>query len=100
MQTIEEKLEEIKKLTLLSAKDVFNMRDAAAYTGLSMDYLYRLVSKRQIPHYKSDGGKLTYFSKSELCAWLLKNRVNTTEEAHDAAVTHVIVNPARKGGLK
>ena len=77
--SIDERLERIERLTLLQAKEALNMEDAAAYTGLSKDHLYRLVSKKRIPYYKSEGGKLTYFSKTELCAWLLKHRVSTIE---------------------
>lgn len=86
----------------MSAKDAFTMDDAAAYTGLSKSYLYRLVCKKKIPYYKSAGGKQTYFKKSELCDWLLKHGVSTTEEAQESAVAYCINNPrkGKKGGAK
>lgn len=98
--SIDERLERIERLTLLGAKEALNMDDAAAYTGLSKDHLYRLVSKKRIPYYKSEGGKLTYFSKTELCAWLLKHRVSTIEEAQENAAAYVTRKPARKGGAR
>ena len=100
--SIDERLERIEQLTLLSAKDALTMDDAAAYTGLSKSYLYRLVCKKQIPHYKSAGGKQTYFAKKELCNWLLKHRVSSIEEAEQAAVAYVVNNPrnGRKGGAR
>lgn len=98
--SIDERLERIERLTLLSAKEALNMDDAAAYTGLSKDHIYRLVSQKRIPYYKSDGGKLTYFAKSELCAWLLKHRVSTVEEAQENAAAYVTRKPARKGGAR
>ena len=98
--SIDERLERIERLTLLGAKEALNMDDAAAYTGLSKDYLYRLVSKKRIPYYKSEGGKLTYFSKTELCAWLLKHRVSTIEEAQEQAAAYTVGKPrTRKGGV-
>ena len=100
--SIEQRLERIEQLTLLSAKDALTMDDAAAYTGLSKSYLYRLVCKKRIPYYKSAGGKQTYFKKSELCDWLLKHRVSTTEEVEQQAVAYCISKPrnGKKGGTK
>lgn len=96
---LNEKLQRIEQLTLLAAKEALTMDDAAAYTGLSKSYLYRLVCKKQIGHYKSVGGKQTYFRKSELNDWLLHHRVATTEELEQMAAAYVLNNP-RKGGRK
>lgn len=100
--SIEQRLERIEQLTLLAAKDALTMDDATAYTGLSKSYLYRLVCKKQIPYYKSAGGKQTYFKKSELCDWLLKHRVSTTEEAQESAAAYCVNKPrnGKKGGAK
>jgi len=100
--TIEQRLERIEQFTLLAAKDVLTTDDVAAYTGLSKGYLYQLVSRRGIPHYKSEGGKYTYFKKSEINAWLLAHRVASKAENEAAAVAYVVNNPTnkRKGGAK
>lgn len=100
--SIEQKLDRIEQLTILAAKDALNMDDAAAYTGLSKSYLYRLVCKKQIPYYKSQGGKQTYFAKAELCKWLLKHRVSTVDEAQERAAAYCVNNPrnGKKGGAK
>ena len=100
--SIEQRLERIDQLTLLAAKDALTMDDAAAYTGLSKSYLYRLVCEKKIPYYKSAGGKQTYFKKSELCDWLLKHRVSTTEEAQESAAAYCVSKPrnGKKGGAK
>lgn len=100
--TINEKLERIEQLTLLGAKEAFTMDDAAAYTGLSKGYLYRLVQLKKIPYYKSEGGKRTYFAKPELNRWLLSHRVSTVAEAQEAAAAYVVNNPrnGRKGGAR
>ena len=100
--SIEQRLERIEQLTLFAAKDALTMDDAAAYTGLSKSYLYRLVCEKKIPYYKSAGGKQTYFKKSELCDWLLKHRVSTTEEAQESAAAYCVSKPrnGKKGGAK
>jgi excisionase family DNA binding protein len=73
-------LHEIKQLTLLSSKTVLTMDDLSILTGLSKSHIYKLVSWKKIPHYKSNGGKLTFFEKSEVEKWLLQNRVRTSDE--------------------
>jgi excisionase family DNA binding protein len=65
-QKILNELQELKNLTVLGAKQALTMKDAALLTSLSMSHIYKLVSKKAIPYYKSQGGKLTYFDKSEL----------------------------------
>ena len=93
------KLERIEQLTLLNAKDVFNMEDLEAYTGMSKGYLYRLISEGEIPYYKGNG-KMNYFKRDEINAWLLRNRVKTKYEIDAAAAAYVVKNPIRKGGRK
>ena len=80
-------LERIKDITLLGVKTALTMEDAALFTGLSKKYLYILVSSKQIPHYKSGGGKMTYFDKSELTQWLLSRRIKTTDEIDQEATS-------------
>jgi len=42
------------------------MNDAALLTGLSENTLYKKVHYREIPFYKSKGGKITYFDRTDL----------------------------------
>jgi excisionase family DNA binding protein len=89
-------LQELKNLTLLGAKKALTMNDAALLTGLSKSHLYKLVCYKKIPHFKP-GGKLTYFEKSELEAWLLQHRVKTTDEVEQEAATYCLTG--KKGGV-
>ena len=82
---------EIKNLTLLGAKTALTMTDAATLTGLSKSHIYKLVCYRKIPHYKSQGGKLTYFDKSELNSWMLNRRVKTNDELEAEAVNYCVI---------
>jgi excisionase family DNA binding protein len=87
---------ELKKLALLSAKKALTMSDCALLTGLSKSHLYKKVMKREIPFYKSDGGKLTYFDKSEVEAWCLKHRAKTADELETEAANYIVTGK-RKG---
>jgi excisionase family DNA binding protein len=95
-EKILEELQELKNLTLIGAKQALTMNDAALLTGLSKSHLYKLVCGKSIPYYKSSGGKLTYFDKDELTAWMLQHRVSTTTEIEQQASAYCMKN--RKGG--
>ncbi len=57
-------------------KAVLTSREAAAYMGISLSHLYKLTSHFEIPHYKPNG-KMCYFDRVELEAWLKTNRTAT-----------------------
>ena len=65
---------------ILSTKKVVNVKELATLTGLSVGYIYNLVSGRKIPHYKSDGGKLTFFKVQEIEEWLCAEKVTTIKD--------------------
>jgi len=88
-QKILNELQEIKNLTLLGVKQALTMTDASLLTGLSKSHLYKMVFRKMIPYYKSDGGKLTYFDKQELTAWQLQHRVKTNAEIEADAASYL-----------
>jgi excisionase family DNA binding protein len=96
MEDLKKELQELKNLTLLGVKKALNMKDAALLTGLSLSHLYKKVCSKEIPYYKSQGGKLTYFDKSEIEAWCLSHRVKTSSELETEAATYVVTGK-RKG---
>lgn len=77
-QEMTDKLDRIERLSLIAAKPVLLVEEAAIFTGFSVQHLYRLTSAKQIPHYKK--GRKLYFKKSELEEWMLEHRVQTNEE--------------------
>ena len=91
-----EEMQKLKELTALGAKQALTMNDVSIFTGLSKSHIYKMVCSKQIPHYKSGGGKLTYFDKAEVTAWLLKHRVKTTEEIDAEATAYIVTG--KKGG--
>ena len=56
----------------ISSKDILTLQEASVYIGVSLSQLYKLTSTQSIPHYKPRG-KMCYFEKKELDAWLLRN---------------------------
>jgi excisionase family DNA binding protein len=97
MKNIINELQEIRQLTLLGAKKVLTMKEAAFVLGLSISHLYKLTCYKKIPHYKSQGGKLIYFDKDELNNWMLQHRVKTTDELDTEAETFIVTGKKKRG---
>ena len=79
---------------IFCTKEVLTSEEAARYMGISMSCLYKLTMRRAIPHYKPRG-KMCYFNRHELEAWLQSNRVSTEEELDRRANAYCM-----KGGEK
>jgi excisionase family DNA binding protein len=94
MDEILKSLEELRNMIEnqgINSKEVLNMVEASKYLELSLSHLYKLTSTGLIPHYKPNGKKL-YFKRSELDAWLLRNRATTKEEIDQAAADYLVRN--------
>ena len=76
-------------------KEVLTSDEAAKYLGVSKSCLYKWTMSRQIPHYKSPTGKMCFFNRKEIEAWMQSNRVQTDDELEQQAQTII-----RKGGQK
>ena len=90
--TLQDVIQKLDVLTnaVLSNKQVLNVEEAAAFTGIAQSYLYKLTSKQLIPHFKP-GGKMLYFDRSELEEWLRCNRVKTIKQIEAEAANHVVM---------
>lgn len=88
VKEILETLQQIRHYSMLGAKQLLTLEEAADYVGLSKDHLYKLTSQRLIPHYKPRG-KTMYFDKSELDAWMMQGKVSTIEEINNNAINHI-----------
>lgn len=86
---MEERFDRLQTATLLAAKNVIAVEEAAMLTGYTVKGIYTLTSEKRIPHYKKNG-KL-YFKKDELEAWMTENRVATEHELEVAATTHTTI---------
>ena len=89
-KSIEQRIEELETL-VYATKNVLSFDEASKYLNLSKSYLYKLTSAQQIPHYKHQG-KMIYFEKDALDAWLRQNPVKTqtqiSQEASHYIMTH------------
>ena len=83
-------IHELKNLTLLEAKQVLNLREACLFTGLSKSVLYKKCFYKQIPYYKAVNGKFLYFNRDDLTAYMLANRVSTSEELSEVATNYCL----------
>lgn len=79
--------------TLFATKEVLTTDETAKYLGISKSYLYKLTMLRAIPHYKPMG-KMCYFNRREVEAWLQSNRVSSDVELTSKAMEYC----HRKGG--
>lgn len=79
--------------TASTPKEMLTLAEAAIYMGVSKPQLYRLTAAKAIPHYKPCG-KMIYFDRGELIAWIKSNRVATSNELADRANDYCM----RKGG--
>nr|DAG84652.1 MAG TPA: helix-turn-helix domain protein [Caudoviricetes sp.] len=72
---IMKQLADIRKFSLLAAKNVLDIDDMVALTGLSKSYVYKLTCRKEIPYYKPNG-KLIYFDRQEVENWMRQNKVD------------------------
>ena len=102
-EKIIEQLNRIERYSMIAAKSMLTIDEAAIFTGLSKSWLYKATCNHTLPHYKPNG-KIIYFDRCELDAWMKKNRIRTTEEIETAANAYMVsstgANGHRKGGQK
>ena len=74
-----------------SSKEVLTVEEAAKFMGLARSSLYKMTCEQSIPFYRPNG-KMIYFEKDALDAWLRQNPVKTqtqiSQEANHYILTH------------
>ena len=60
--------------------DLLRVEEAAAMLGVKASYIYRMSRERKLPHFKSSGGKLIYFRREDLEAWMMGTYVAPQNE--------------------
>ena len=71
------------KNTLTILKETFTLDEASQYTGFKKSYLYKLCSQKKIPHYKSPGGRKTFFDRQKLDVWLKAVEIKTQSQVRE-----------------
>jgi excisionase family DNA binding protein len=76
------RLKHLEKMMLQNTmlqKAILNIEEAAEYLKLSVSYLYRLTSRKAVPHFKSRG-KILSFDRLQLDEWNRRNPIRTQDE--------------------
>ena len=76
-------------------KEVLTTDEAARYLGVTKSCLYKWTMSRAIPHFKSPTGKMCFFNRKEIEAWMQSCKVATNDELEQQAQTL-----SRKGGAR
>lgn len=93
-------IQELAEMLAAATKQVLTVKEAATLTGMSERTIYKYCNERRFPHYKSAGGKMTYFKRSEVEAWMCHTRVATMDEIEDEAAIYEICRNTRKNSGK
>lgn len=72
----------------LPSKRVLNIDEACAFLGLAKSYIYKLTMAGILPFSKPNG-KVIYFEREKLEAWMLSNPSSSQREKETAAATYV-----------
>lgn len=80
LDTIDERLNEIRTATLLGSKQIYTTSESCLFLGVKRSYLYELVRNQKIPYFKSRGGKLTYFKRKDLEEWMTDNNIPMSQD--------------------
>lgn len=82
MSNLLEKLSAIHNLIeeqIVNQKKILNLEEASKFLGISKSDLYKRTSSNTIPFHKPSG-KIIYFLREDLEAWMLTNRQSTIDE--------------------
>ena len=93
-KTLEMRVEELESMLFLT-KNVLSFDEASTFLNLSKGYLYKLTAGNLIPHYKPQG-KMLYFEKSELEAWLRQNPVKTKAQIEQETQRYIMNHPVKR----
>ena len=92
-QSMNEQRIEALENVFLCQKDIFNLDEAATYLSMSKSTLYKLTSKKEIPHYKPN--RFIFFERSELDKWIRSAAVKTEDQLNDQVNAYTTANPIR-----
>lgn len=90
--SLEERLTQLEAEVLTAnatTKEILTFDEACMYMGVTRSHLYKLTSTRKLTHFKPNG-KMIYFKRDDLAAWLLQNRIATSEEIGIKATAYTL----------
>ena len=88
---IKEQLDRIEQYSLIAAKNVLNIQEAAIILGMTVEGVRYNARNNILPYYKPNVNRL-YFKKSELEEWMTQNRRKSMEELKSEAEAYCFTN--------
>lgn len=88
IEQLQSLLEQAQENALENEKPL-DFEAARAFLGVSKSTMYKISHKRLIP-FTRPGGKLIYFKRKDLLAYMNSNPVKSAEEIEAAAVSHIM----------
>ncbi len=99
IECLEKRLDNIERYSIIAAKTMITIEEAAIITGLSKSWLYKATCNHTIPYYKPNG-KTIYFDRGELDSWMKQNRIATKDEIERIADDYIRNNSQPNGWPK
>ena len=85
---------QIESVPVVYANELMNVQQVAEYLSLSVQTIYSLVHKMEIPNSKQ--GKRLYFKRSEIDEWISQSRRKTRVEIEQEASNYLLRSRRRK----
>ena len=86
MKSIKTILSEILE-NLKQNKQIFTFQEGCNYCGISESTMYKHTAANRVPFYRPEG-KLIFFKREDLDAFMLRNRQSTQEELEEKAAVY------------
>ena len=78
IEELQKRIEAVEDI-LDNAKEVLSVEEASRFMDIARSSLYKMTSDRSIPFYRPNG-KMIYFEKADILAWIRQNRVMATKK--------------------
>ena len=78
IEELQKRMEAVEDI-LDNAKEVLTVEEASRFMDIARSSLYKMTSDRSIPFYRPNG-KMIYFEKADILAWIRQNRVMATKK--------------------
>ena len=78
IEELQKRIEAVEDI-LDNAKEVLTVEEASRFMDIARSSLYKMTSDRSIPFYRPNG-KMIYFEKADILAWIRQNRVVATKK--------------------
>lgn len=82
IEELQKRMEAVEDI-LDNAKEVLTVEEASRFMDIARSSLYKMTSDRSIPFYRPNG-KMIYFEKADILAWIRQNRVMAIKSGDDS----------------